>query len=218
MRDTVSLDAALAGLGLSADPELGRELISAYNGPGRYYHNFEHVKACLGVFRQFRHLAQRPHEIEIAIWFHDAVYDTRRDDNESRSADWATAYLNGHGAEESVTARIAGMIRATKHHETNDEDTALLLDVDLSILGMPPDVFAAYDVAIRREFEWVPEAQFRDGRVRVLTGFLRRDRIFRTESMFERYESQAKANLAQAVESLTGEYRQSDCLANNKEQ
>ena len=183
--------------------------VSAYSGPGRYYHNLGHVEACLEVFRQFRHLARRPHEIELAIWFHDAVYDTRRDDNESRSADWASAYLNEHGAKASVTARIAGMICATKHHETDDEDTALLLDVDLSILGMPPDVFAAYDAAIRREFEWVPEAQFREGRLRVLTAFLGRDRIFRTESLFECYESRAKANLARAIESLTGGDRRS---------
>ena len=215
--DTDSLDTALAGLGLSGDPELGHELMSAYNEPGRYYHNFEHLAGCLAVFRRFRHLACRPHEIEIALWFHDAVYDTRRDDNESRSADWATAYLGERGAEETAIARIAGMIRATKHHEAGEADTALMLDVDLSILGMPPDVFTEYDAAIRREFEWVPEAQYREGRLRVLSGFLARDRIFRTDAIFENYESQARSNLAQAIEALSIESRRSPCSTPNKE-
>lgn len=197
-----SLDATLAGLGLSPDPGLASELLSAYNGPGRHYHTIEHVEACLAVFRQFDHLAQRPHEIEIALWFHDAVYDTRRDDNESRSADWATAYLNGRGVDDGAISRIAAMIRATKHHEAADPDTALLLDVDLSILGMPPDVFRAYDAAIRKEFDWVPESQFRDGRTRILTGFLERDRIFRMPQVFARYESQARSNLVRAIEAL----------------
>ena len=219
MPETASLGAALAGLGLAPDPGLERELLSAYSGPGRYYHTFEHVEACLAVFRQFDHLAQRPHEIEIALWFHDAVYDTHRDDNESRSADWAAAYLDERGVDDSAIERIAGMIRATQHHATADPDTALLLDVDLSILGMPQDVFRAYDAAIRKEFGWVPEAQFRDGRKRILTGFLARDRIFRTAEIFAAYESQARVNLKQAIEALaTNDAFGKQLLAIKKEQ
>jgi predicted metal-dependent HD superfamily phosphohydrolase len=67
------------------------ELIHAYSSPDRYYHNLTHIQDCLSVFDQTSSLVAHPKEVELAIWFHDAVYDTRRSDNEQKSAEWAEA-------------------------------------------------------------------------------------------------------------------------------
>ena len=76
------------------------------------------------------------------------------------------------------------MIRATRHGappETRDE--ALLLDIDLSILGRDRSRFDEYAEQIRREFAWVPDDAFRSGREAVLGDFLGRERIFVTSEL-----------------------------------
>jgi predicted metal-dependent HD superfamily phosphohydrolase len=102
-----------------------------------------------------------------------------------------------------VLRRIAALIMATKHDRNPaSPDEALLIDVDLSILGRSPEEFAAYDAAIRREYSEVPEDQYRTGRVKVLEGFLHRDAIYLTEFFRERFEASARRNLEQAISSL----------------
>jgi predicted metal-dependent HD superfamily phosphohydrolase len=95
------------------------------------------------------------------------------------------------------------MILATAHSaEPDSADEALLLDIDLSVLGADPDVFDAYDSAIRKEYEWVPEPDYRKARARVLESFLQRERIYRTWPYRERYESAARKNLSRALARL----------------
>src|SRR5688572_15448512 len=73
------------------------ELMRAYSSPDRYYHNLTHIQDCLSVFDQTSSLVAHPEEVELAIWFHDAVYDTRRSDNEQKSAEWAEAVIEQSG-------------------------------------------------------------------------------------------------------------------------
>ena len=63
-------------------PSVFDELIKVYSSPARFYHNLTHIEDCLSIFDQTRSLAVHPAEVELAIWFHDAVYDTERSDNE----------------------------------------------------------------------------------------------------------------------------------------
>ncbi len=182
------------------------ELVASYAGDGRHYHTLHHVLDCLALLDRFEHLATHREEIECALWFHDAIYDPRRGDNERASADWACRVLRAAGVEDAAVRRIRRMILATGHGDapvTSDE--ALALDIDLSILGRRPEEFEEYQEQIRREFAWVPASVYRSARASVLGAFLDRERIFRTEPLRARYEARARANLATALRELDAE-------------
>ena len=186
------------------DPaRLFAQLASAYAEPRRAYHNAHHIADCLEQLDSARALAQRPDEVETAMWFHDAVYDPRAKDNEARSAAWAVQALAEAEIANDNAERVAALILATKHdREPDGADGALLLDVDLSILGREPEAFAAYDRAIRKEYAWVPEADYRAGRAAILESFLRRPVIYRTEFFRNRLEAQARDNLQSCIARL----------------
>lgn len=152
-----------------------RDLVARYAEPHRAYHTLDHVADCLHWLDEVRPLLARPDEAEWAIWFHDAVYDPQRADNEERSAALAAEALTALAVDAAVGARVADLIRLTSH--TTDAltaDGAVVCDIDLAILGAPPQRFEQYDAAIRQEYAWVPEAIFRRERKRVLAGFLGR--------------------------------------------
>ena len=118
------------------------ELIKAYSSPGRFYHTLAHIEDCLSVFDQTKSLAFHPTEMELAIWFHDSVYETHSSDNEQKSAEWARATIEGLRIDNNTSDRVADLILATRHtNKTTDADAQLIMDVDLSILGREVDVF-----------------------------------------------------------------------------
>ena len=177
-------------------------LRTAYSDPDRAYHNDNHIADCLGQFDRVRSQADRPDELELALWFHDAVYDTHASDNEERSAEFAAKEMAADGIDAEIATRIERLILVTKHdREPYSDDSALLVDIDLSILGRDPEAFAAYDRAIRAEYLWVPEDAYRTGRSAVLQGFLDRPAIFRT-APFRSFEAAARRNLADAIAEL----------------
>jgi predicted metal-dependent HD superfamily phosphohydrolase len=183
--------------------EVFAELETRYTEPQRAYHNLVHIADCLAQFDAARHLAGQPAEVEAAIWYHDVIYDPHASDNEAASAQWATERLRSGGTDEAITARIAALILATRHTAVPTEaDAQLLVDIDLSILGRPPAVFDQYEQQIRREYDWVPEPAFRQGRAKILQGFLARERIYQTASFYDQFEEQARLNLARSLQQL----------------
>jgi predicted metal-dependent HD superfamily phosphohydrolase len=186
------------------------ELTQAYLAADRHYHDLRHIEALLGLARDHAAALFDGDAIEAAIWFHDAVYDTHRNDNEARSAELAVARLSGAVAEDRV-AHIATMIRATAGHmvpalgdERTAADCALFLDMDLAILGAPPVQFAAYEQDVRREYAWVAEPQWVAGRRGVLHAFLARPAIYATPAFRATHEARARENLATALAALGG--------------
>ncbi|MEO6624620.1 MAG: N-methyl-D-aspartate receptor NMDAR2C subunit, partial [Burkholderiaceae bacterium] len=138
-----------------------------------------------------------------ALWFHDAIYDIGRHDNEQRSADWAHAALLAAGVEPASAQRVHALIMVTRHDCAPDSrDAAVLLDIDLAILGQPPHVFARYELQIADEFAAVPLAQRTLRRSAILKHFLDRPRIYHTELFHSLYEVQAHANLAASITAL----------------
>lgn len=202
MFEVNTLNAALQGLGIDPDPALFESLRAAYTQTHRHYHTTGHINECLSQFQAVARLADRPHEVEIALWFHDAVYDTHRSDNEAQSARWAGEYLARHGLSEQAVRRIETMILATASHPDAEGDTALLLDVDLAILGAAPAAFAEYDAAIAREYAWVPADDYKRARTEVLEGFLTRAWIYSTDDFRHRFEAPARRNLAGKLAAL----------------
>jgi predicted metal-dependent HD superfamily phosphohydrolase len=190
------------------DDSLKKELSEIYGAPHRHYHGLAHVEALLALAKRHRADLADPEVVEAAIWFHDAVYDSTRKDNEEKSAELATKRLSGRVAAERLR-RIAGMIEATATHqipdfadETGRRDAALFLDMDLSILGAPPAEFDAYEQAVRQEYGWVDEPAWRAGRAAVLKSFLQRPFIFHTEIFRQGREKQARENITHSIARL----------------
>ncbi len=183
-----------------ADQALLRTLVGRYSEPHRAYHTLQHLDACFTHFAAVRHLATYPQEVELALWFHDAVYLVRDPDNEQKSADWASSALLAAGGSAISAQRVHAMVMATGHGtvpQSNDE--AILLDVDLAILGATPQLFDAYEAQVRQEYASVPQTSFRSGRRRILQQFVAREQIYNTEYFSTRYETQARANLQRSI-------------------
>ena len=187
---------------------LRAELAAAYATDDRHYHDLRHIETLLAMADACADDIADREAVEAAIWFHDAVYDTQREDNEARSAALAEAQLAGMASDERI-ARIAAMIRATAGHAMPDvidaaarQDCALFLDMDLAILGSPEADFDAYEAAVRREYDWVTEPQWRQGRRAVLAGFLARPAIYATPRFQASHEAAARRNLTRAIARL----------------
>ena len=191
-------------LGASEVPRgLFNQLVAAYSERHRSYHTLQHLRECLAQFEAASALARRPAEVELALWFHDAVYDPRARDNEERSADWATRSIRAADCDAAIAERVRSLVLATDGHAASDDpDTKVLLDVDLAILGAQPARFAEYGRQVRAEYAHVPEAAFRTRRSQVLTAFLARPRIYLTAPFHDAFEQRARANLQQAVSTL----------------
>ena len=189
---------------LRGDPRQVYEVLASfYSQPNRHYHNLQHVAECLSEFDSGRHLAHEPLSVELALWFHDAVYDTRAPDNEERSAELARERLSQSGASPALLDGVASLILATKTHEgTGHPDAPLLIDVDLSILGQTQARFLEYEAQIRMEYDWVPAAIFAEKRAEILQRFLARKRLYTTNLFFDKYETQARSNLGLSISKL----------------
>jgi len=193
---------------LGAEPQAGlfQTLIARYSEKHRHYHTLQHLRECMDQFEPVRGMARRPAEIELALWFHDAVYDPRRQDNEALSAGWARDAVLQAGLPEAVAGRIHGLIMDTLHAQAPaDPDAQLLVDVDLSILGADPARFDESDEQIRAEFAHVPAPEFRQGRQRVLSGFLARPRLYSTQRFHLAFEDQARRNLQRSLARLAAQ-------------
>ncbi|MDP9191451.1 MAG: metal-dependent phosphohydrolase [Acidobacteriota bacterium] len=168
-----------------------REVESHYSEPHRRYHTIEHIRELLAL------LPAASEEVLAAVWFHDLIYD-RHGGNEERSADFAHEALTDLHFPRASVDRVTKMILATRDHDPGDlpEEANLFLDADLAILGSPRERYREYAEAIRFEYSWVPEEAFRAARDGVLRSFLDRPFVYRTDVMRQRFEGQARDNIA----------------------
>lgn len=187
-----------AGIGATGDGAAAcEELLARYSEPWRKYHTLQHLRECLATFESVAHLADRPAEVEAGLWFHDAVYELRRSDNEEQSARLAEGVLRDAGVPREVFGRVATLILATRHTASPEApDEQLLVDIDLSILGAAAPRFTEYEHQIREEYSFVPEVVFREKRRAILRSFIARPRIYSTQHFFCLLEQQARVNLA----------------------
>ena len=176
-------------------------LVAAYAEPHRAYHTLAHIAAVLDTLDTLRGEAADWPALQLAAWFHDVVYDPRREDNEAQSAAVATRTLGGLGLPPALVDHVAALIRQTQTHipDPGDPDAPLLLDADLAVLGAAPAAYAAYAAAIRQEYAWVPEDRYRAGRAAVLRRFLQRPRIYHSAPLFSALEAAARRNLAAEI-------------------
>ncbi len=198
--------------GLSLSEQLGDELafemvtkvLIRYQSDDRAYHNVGHLAAMLDVLTDFGAPNAHP-ELYVAVLYHDAIYDSRAKDNESASAALARRELSGLGLDPSFVNRVDELIMMTRDHvpPTDDEAAAWLVDADLAILAASPADYDAYARAIRAEYAWVPEPDYRRGRAQVLTRFLARSPLFWVPAHQRDWEEAARANLARELAELS---------------
>ncbi len=191
------------------EPAAGQQAFSAlsaaYTSPGRFYHTLDHIQAVLESITSLHILARDLPAIQFAAWFHDSIYDTRAADNEERSADYADTLLRSLGVSSNIIDTSRRLIVCTKDHQAaiDDSDCHIFLDADLAILGASASHYDLYSKAIRREYAWVPEEDYRAGRAAVLQHFLQRKRLYWTPPMFEMLEERARQNIQAEIVQLT---------------
>jgi predicted metal-dependent HD superfamily phosphohydrolase len=179
------------------------ELVARYGEVHRHYHTLAHVGACLVWLDWFAGSAVHPEEVELALWFHDAVYALGEEGNERRSAELARDRLKALGVRDEAVARIAGHVDATARHESSCGDAGLVVDLDLSVLGARSGDFDAFERRIRHEYAHVPESVYRVARRRVLEGFLSRRQIYNIAPLCAEFETRARANLTRRIRELS---------------
>ena len=178
-------------------------LVEKYSENHRAYHNLGHINYLLREANKIEF--EDFDSVYFAIWFHDVIYEPKKSDNEIESAKLAVKLLRELGLNQQTISKIEQLILATQKHsvEDIDADGKIFLDLDLSILGATPDIYQQYSQAIREEYSHVLEILYRQGRKQVLESFLKREVIYFSENLRERFENQARVNLANEIKELS---------------
>jgi predicted metal-dependent HD superfamily phosphohydrolase len=192
---------AWRGLHAAGDGASTRKaLLSRYAEPHRKYHTLQHLEECLSLFEAMMDAPDHSPEVEMALWFHDAIYDLKSSKNEDLSAAWAEEELLAASVAKASAALVRDLVLVTKHTgipATRDEQ--VLVDIDLAILGASQERFSEYECQIRDEYSYVPSLLFKLKRRAILRQFLDRPAIYNTPILHSRLEAQARANLAKAA-------------------
>jgi predicted metal-dependent HD superfamily phosphohydrolase len=202
--DLTSWRAALS----AAPPELaarvGADLLARWGERHRHYHTVSHLAVVLAVVEEQHGHAADLDAVRLAAWYHDVIYDPHRVDNEEASALLAEAALPPLGVPAARVAEVARLVRLTASHDPapGDRNGELLTDADLAVLASPPEGYAAYTAAVRREYAHVPDPLFATGRAAVLHNLLALPTLFHVPALRERWEDVARANLTRELQVL----------------
>lgn len=166
------------------------ELSALYCQPERHYHDLRHI-ADLLVWGQAFPLD----DIQVwAVWFHDAIFDVSRKDNEELSAQLAERRLPAMGYDDAFVGEVAQIVRDTEKHIATTPRAEAVLDVDLAPLAIPEPAFIANRARIRKEHAHATDAQFVAGTAAFAESMLQREHIFHTAWGRAR-EAKARHNL-----------------------
>jgi predicted metal-dependent HD superfamily phosphohydrolase len=186
-----------------SNSELFQRLVACYSEPHRKYHTMQHLEECFALMDRVGSSAEQPAEVELALWFHDAIYNTRKSDNEKRSAEWARESAIAGSVSDDQATRIFELVMATRHNALPvGRDAEVLVDVDLGILGAEAPRFDEYETQIRQEYSWVPDFIYRRERRKVLQEFANRTSVYSTKYFRDEFESRARDNLTRSLSRL----------------
>ena len=184
---------------------VGTGLLGRWGEPHRTYHDVRHLAAVLDTVGKYAATAGDADAVRLAAWYHDAVYDPARADNEAASAALAVAQLTALGVGAGTVAEVARLVEVTAGHDVaaGDRNAALLVDADLAVLAGSPEAYGDYVAAVRREYAHVPDDLFRQGRAAVLRRLLALPRLFHTPELAAWAEPAARRNLTAELAALT---------------
>ena len=181
-------------------------LCASYSEPHRRYHTLAHLTSLFDCLEHHAEEIGDPARVAFAAWYHDIVYDPRRNDNEAKSAERAIKELADLGAEGALRSHVVQLILATKDHMGGgrDYDDDVFLDADFAILGSPETEYRQYVRDVRAEYAHVDDQAWRQGRGAFLNKVAAAPRIFRTGVFEGEYAAQARANIAWELKELEG--------------
>ncbi|PNK61009.1 hypothetical protein [Psychrobacter sp. FDAARGOS_221] len=204
--------------------QLWQDICHHYSEPQRHYHTLTHLAQMFHQFDKHQNQLHNPNAIELAIWYHDIIYDPTQTDNERQSADYFQRVVNTCPQLADLVAKqnnlliqqVTALIMMTAKHEVSQADAELeqkitlkvqdsqyFLDMDLAILGSPRQVYQDYARQVRLEYAHVNDSAFKQGRKAVLERFLQRERLYFTQAFYAEYEQNARHNIQQEIRELT---------------
>lgn len=195
--------ALMDNFGIDENIDTYNMLLNSYNEKHRYYHSLTHIEATLRHLDNVVFLATHPAEIEIALWFHDAIYSPYSKSNELDSANLASEFLVQNDVPEAVVKRVYHLILATRHNvNLNSSDEKLVVDIDLTILGCSQEGYNQFESNVRKEYKWIPSFIYKRKRKEILQSFLDRNRIYNLDYFHDNFDQQAQSNIQRAISSF----------------
>ena len=190
------------GAGARPHEKVFAELVTLYGEPHRRYHTLAHVDECLERFDCIRPMVQDPAAVELALWFHDVIFDAGSKHNERHSAEYYVE--RAEGSTPRFQRRVCRMILASNHSgAAMHRDQGYVLDIDLAGFGHPGTRFRSTTDLVRAEYPHQSDAGFAESMAGFMTGLVSRPRIFCTEYFREACEANARRNIAALLEEWT---------------
>ncbi|PCI25714.1 hypothetical protein COB57_00670 [Candidatus Peregrinibacteria bacterium] len=185
--------------------ELWNKIVCSYGGNERHYHTLDHIAHLLYFLKVRNESLDNWPAVQLAVWFHDVIYDTQKKDNEKQSEEVAREELAILNISEDVIESVSQLILATKKHEKirGFEDSGLFLDADLAVLGKDANEYQVYAEQIRSEYKWVDEDIYKIERVKILERFLARPHVYFTPKIRQSFEAQARKNILYEIKTLS---------------
>ncbi len=191
----------MSSFGFYANQDAFNAIVKRYTEKRRVYHNEEHLADCLEKLDSIPLEPALLNEIELALWFHDAIYNPYAKDNELKSARLASGFLKEVGANRQLQTTINNLILATQHSKRGtSEAEKIIMDIDLSVLGASAEIYQKYASNIRKEYKMIPGPLYRKKRKELLQRFLARNPLFQTALFQDKFEHQARQNLRWEIE------------------
>ncbi|MBG8553388.1 HD domain-containing protein [Hymenobacter guriensis] len=175
-----------------------RQLTELYTGSGRHYHTLTHVQDLLQTIDEYANNLQDVAVVQLAAWFHDAIYNPLHSDNEAKSAELAREFLRHSQWPAERQERVVLLIERTQDHtqpQPQDSDLHFFLDADLQVLGRPEADYWQYARQIHQEYRLVPDVLYRRGRRKVLEKLLAVPQLYRTATFRDKLQDAARRNL-----------------------
>lgn len=205
-------------VGAKGDPSKYFALLEKqYSEPSRYYHNLSHIEHCLNECDDVKSLLSKPGELEMAIWFHDSIYNINSKENERESADLAVKSINEMSLPQTFANRVNDMIMVTLHNFVpKSSDGKFMVDIDLSSFGQAKAQYERDENNVMKEYGSVPDSILIPGRLEFLRRFLGRPSIFYTDYFRDKYEEAARKNIERSIANFQSVLKSDNDLNKNK--
>ncbi len=171
-------------------------LLSAHNDSARRVHTAQHLLDCFSTLKRWHKETQFFHQVAMAIWFHDALFDPQRHDNEARSARLANDRLSAAAVAPEVVQRIRELIISTRPGEQlHNREARLLHDIDRAVFGSSTEHYNRYERNLRYENMHIGDFIYRRKRIEQLQLLLSKSQLYLTDSAQAELQVPAVANL-----------------------